>query len=641
MIEFRIYDATTGDMVGTVAQENLNAKATFKIMGGCETAVARFHLPFGDAPPVHPGDALVVARYGVPIFSGRCRTVEPHYGSSEVEVFLEGWWYRVAERRAVESFSLDHITFGQSEGSDHPGITTAFEVFQWIVANRIATDPASLITVPPVGTLIKPPAVPCKLAGPFLLYAQDDLTKVLSMLATMDDAVTGVDAEGRIYYLPRTEVRSSVMMTVNAKGNPPADWRNSNHGVPTGGSGRFVYDHRGPNSISIFSRTTGGAKAAVRNYTLETDLPPGTVRNGGYRAANIHTGVQARRLARGLFLRYSNFFMKVEQLEVRAGTMQFEPHRGKVRVVDEFNNPYAEDLCGTVEITFHRSTIAAVITIGENAADPGSDIPFNDPWARDPGWLDDPIVDIGDGLENPDYPIPSFDIDFDDGWDGDGDDFHENDDREFPEDPPGVGVDGMDYGEDEVLSQDPDAEPGEKEILPAKIYLAGIVEINPPTDPMQRETYNVQLYKPNGTEATEQKSNLEAYPEAPFRLSVGQKVLVVEPEGQAMYVDGAAGTPVFPGRISALPEESGPTVEALAPLGYSTPTPTVLATFTNTPTFPPPAEDADPGYEVGQLVTLLWFNNMLNPHILQTGGGNTAPSEGCFESIMKWGTNFG
>lgn len=638
MIEVERFDPETGSSIGTVSAENLSMRGTFKLMGGCDTAVVRFFVPFGDAPPVEGGDAVVIRRNHVAVFSGRCRTVEPQYGTSVCEVHVEGWWHRIAERPGVEPALLDHITFGTAEGSDYPAIKTAFGVFQWIASNRVANDPSSLINVNLADTaLIQPPTVPAKLAGPFVLYAKDDLTKVLSVLATMEDCVTGVDADGRLYYLPRDVVQAKTLMTVVAVGDPPADWRQSMHGVPTGG-GRFVYDRRGPNSLSIFSRSIN-ARNAIRDYRLVTDMPPGTVRSAGYRASNIHTGVQARRLARGLFRRFSNFHMKVESLEVRAGTMRFEPHLGRVRVVDSTDSPFAEDLCGTIDITFDKTTISASITIGENAADPGSDIPLNDPWASDPGWFDEPQIDTGDGEEDEAYTIPSGEIDFGDGWDGDGDDFHQNPSRETPmEDPPAGGVEGVDYGDDLPMSQDPGLPQGEPEVQPDRLYLGSIIQVNAPS--LGQFTYNVQLYKPDGSLGPEQLTEISAWPDAYFQLEVGQKVLVVEPQGEKAYVDGTPANPLWPGRITNIDDPEGPTVEVLSPTDFLT---TVLGTFTKIETFPPPV--APPVYTVGQMVTLAWFNNQLVPVILQTGGGSVEPPDPgpsqCAYSINAFGVKFG
>lgn len=575
--------------VGDVASECVSCHVEYRLYGGCDTATLRFVQDF-ETPVIEAGKAITVYHNSLIVFSGRVSICEPDFGRTTQTVKVDGWWKRLNEREAVSPPLLDHITFGQSSDSDHPAITTAFDVFLWIAQNRIYNDPDSNITP----GLIESPGVPCKLAGPFVLYAKDNLAQVLETLATMEDCVTGVDANGRLYYLPRVSVESRLLSTVYVKKPIPPNWRSDRIGVPEG-SGRFVYDRRGPNSIAVYSRDATNANS-IRSYTLKDALPDSTVRTSGIRSANIHTGVQARRYARGLFRRFCDYSVKVEDLTFRSGTQRFEPHLGRVRVEGPSSTVYAEKLCGQISVDIRRSTLVGNVTLGENDADPGSGNPLIDPYAQDPGWNDEPQVDTGLGKGG--YPLPSGEIDFDDGWNGDGDDLHQNGDREFPDDLPGSGVPGVDYGSD---VRDPDNS-GRRS--------AGGMRLGIITN-TSHPTYDVELYEADGSTVAETLTGVPCWPEPVPQLQVGQKVLVMFPDEANPYIDGAIGGRGVKLRIKAVLPANKYEVELLDPYDGET----VIGTWTDISPFP-----ISSTFGAGNLVFGYWFNGHTSPTPM--GGGS-------------------
>jgi hypothetical protein len=191
-------------------------------------------------------------------------------------------------------------------------------------------------------------------------------------------------------------------------------------------------------------------------------------------------------------------------------------------------------------------------------------------------------------------------------------------------------VDGVDYGTDIAAPDNGTGETDPSAIKPAIIQLAVITSVEAPGEDGQ-ETYSVQCYKPDGSTPQEAKSGLQAWPQVPFQLSVGQRVLVVMPEGAESYVDGASGSNMWPGKIVST---SGglSTVNVVAPSDYTI----AVASLTGVAVYP---FDDTYAPEVGSMVVLCWFNNLLDPVILQTGGG--AGGRDCYAATRAWGPHFG
>ena len=584
--EFIVQRSDEGTPLGAVVEECLGCSPDYRLFGGCDTAKLKFKKEFNTSNVATKGDFVTIRRDGLAIFSGRVELCEPEFGKSVQSISVDGWWKRLKEREAVSPALLDHITFGQSVDSDHPDIVFAFDVMRWILDNRILNDPDALIFE---GT-VQRPAYPCKLSGPFVLYAKDDLSKVIETLATMEDCVTGIDAEGRFYYFPRTTAEASVLTTVYAAKEVPLDWLSQNIAVAEG-EGRFVYDRRGPNSVAVYSRDKFD-DPSIRSYHLKDALPESTKRTAGMRSANIHTGVQARRYARGIFRRFCDYSMKVEQLSFRSATRRFEPHLGRYRIEGPGATLFADKLAGQVSLEILRTTISGSVTLGENAADPTSGNPINDPDAKAPGWDDDAQVNTGLG-DGGDYPLPSAEIDFNDGWDGDGDDLHQNPLRDFPTDLPGVGIPGVDYGSDiRNDANNPDGGNG------FGATLLGVI-----ADNASHPTYSVQLYSADGTVGGE-TIDVEAWPVPAPRLQIGMKVLVNRTDAENHWLDGSIHGRGLKLRIKTSQPANKYEIELLDQIDGTT----VLATFANVEPWPAAASFAE-----GQLVFGYWFAGAIAP----------------------------
>lgn len=583
MIGVTRYNPATGEKVGDITAPIQTIQAEYRLFGGC--SICRINFVSKWTQPIEflceDGEEIVVTNDGVPVFSGRVVSVQPYLEDIQI-VQITGWWQRLDEIELVSPLA-DRISFGPSDDedaqTDHPEIRTAYDVVQWLTENAVLSDTQSQLAT---GTIL-PPTTPCKLGGPFVIYSSDKLCKVLETLATMEDCVCGIAADRSFYYVPRQQLLSTPYFTAQVADSVPADWRSQRLGLAV--EGNFIRDRRGPNQIEVHSRDIN-ALEGIRSYRLK-DALPGTRRAVSFYAPNIHSGVQARRYARGLFRRFARFSdLKVSRIECVTGPMRFEPYLGAVTVTNK-GQEVCTDLAGSMDVTF-LPALTVGVSLGENESDPGSGNPANDPWAPDVGQTpsDVPQVDTGDGLEDPElYPIPSGEIDFEDGWDGDGDDFHFNPNREFWTDPPGEGVPGVDYGTDQ-RNPDNGKGSGGGTTTPEVAHWIGVITNNGGTSGKP----SVQIRYPNGA-VYGAFSSVDVWPPAPAGVfQVGQGVLCFFPKGSPRggrtsnpIIDGTAFGRMWPVRIESLDQLPKYRIAL-----YEADLTTIIAYFDNVPAWPEP-----------------------------------------------------
>jgi len=475
------YDAATGAEIAEISGDVLmSCRTEYRLYGGCSRGTLRVEASWGDAMLAALDDEIVIKSGNVPVYAGRVVAVTPEFTEPYQTIELDGWWKRLDEISIVATPFTDRIVFGTADDSDHPTVLTAYAVAQWIFTNLIAPD-----TSPVNFADFTAPSYPCKLtAGGFAIYAGDKLTKVLETLAAMEDCVVGIDAARRFYFTPRATLEARLGLKVHLAENIASYWRTT--GEAWGLSGRFALERRGPNHLAIASRDAN-FNAGTRSYTYASALA-GSRRTASYPAPGVRTGPGARRLARGLFRRFADQAIKIEDMECISGSRRFEPHLGRV---DVYNSEVlaASELAGVIDVPDWLGTLKINVTLGENTPDPGSGNPINDPFEPAVALVPPaaPQIATGTGEDDVAYPLPSYEIDEDDGHDGDGDDLHENPDRDEPSDPPGVGVDGVDYGTDTADSTNGAGTTGGAVVSPLRKGVITSVASGPP------KTYGVDV----------------------------------------------------------------------------------------------------------------------------------------------------
>lgn len=438
------YDATTGSLLGTITNGVKSCPVEYRLVGGALRATLTFAAAWADGFLASIGEEIRILRDRVPVFRGRVSEVLPRIERSEQEVECAGWWQRFNELTIVDEALADRLVFGIADDSDHPEVLTAYDLIVWLFENVIATDTLS----PVVASDFTAPTHPAKFGnGGFAIHAGEKLCTVLETLAAAEDMALGVDALGVLYGKPRATVLATPSVEVRVAEALTGAWR---IGTKAWGlSGRFIQERRGPNVLHIASRDKNLARG-LRTY-LYKDALPHTWRRGFYRAPGVRTGQMARRVAKGLLRRFSSYGLKIESVEGLTIARRFEPHLGKFAVYSA-SVLQVEGLAGAVTVDWAAASVRPSITLGENDESAGSNNPLNDLFDPTLGMMapDDPQVDTGSGSEE--YPGASWEIDESDGWDGDGDDLFSNDDRYDWTDPPGAGVDGLDYGTDLIDS---------------------------------------------------------------------------------------------------------------------------------------------------------------------------------------------
>lgn len=577
------YDKTTGLPIAVIENETEKCTSDYALYGGCKNASLDFVATWGSDFVTSKGEELRIKKDGLPVFAGTVISIAPNLASTIQSVEVDGWVNRLDEIEIVTP-PVDKIIFG-IPGSDYPLITTAFGVVTWLVDNKIIPDSQSSITAAlyPTG-LIKSATYSCKL-GPsgFVIYANDKLTKVLDALATLDDCIYGIDAEAKFYFYPRTYAEESLLFTVPLAQEIPANWKSQPILLPDGG--KIISDRRGPSHVAVRSRDIN-AVPGTRMYRLAGAYEDGTRRVTNIYSPNIRHGQAARRLARGYFRRFNDPGIKVEDLSFKCGSRRLEPHLGRV-IVTNLGDTIAEKLAGTISVNW-EDVVNGSVTLGENKPDPGSGNPANDPFSSpDDMATDSPQIDTGD----------SADIDFADGFDGDGDDLHENPLRDDWTDP-GAGTD-LDYGEDVV-----DASNGQGSSTGSSIRLAQITGSTHPT-------YAIKVFKVDGVTEDKNHTDVKLEPDSAPELTLGQFVLV-------SYLD--AVTPIILGfapargtflKITAQQPLNKYDVDILSPSDGVT----IIASFTECEAWPPAAM-----FEVGQEVLGYWFNGADRPRPIGSAG---------------------
>jgi hypothetical protein len=428
-------------LIGEITAPLLTCSTDYRLYGGCDKATLAFKALWTDALLVDLGDEIYIHSGETPVFVGRVASVAPIFGASRQEIELDGWWKRLDEIPVVDDPILDRIVFGDADDTDHAEITTAFGVIQWLYTNKIATadDPPATSS-----NLVTPyaPMVPAKFtAGGFAIYAGDKLSKVIETLAAMENAVCGIGADKAFYYIPRQYVEATTAFEVRAAEDVPASWQENARAYTLSGS--FKESRQAPNTIQIYG-FDADLLPSLRTYIWKEYL--NTYRRVvGFYAPGIRTGPAARRLAAGLFKRFSEQYqLTVENIEVFSGTRRYEPFLGNCTVYDgATTSTLCTGLIGTIHVDWlANGTLRASITIGENVADPGSGNPITDPLTPEPP-PDTPQVDTGEGTV--DAPVPSQIID---PVNLDGDDLHTNPARVDPADPSANPATKVDYGTD-------------------------------------------------------------------------------------------------------------------------------------------------------------------------------------------------
>jgi hypothetical protein len=417
------FDGATGEEIGEILSPVLVANASYRLYGGCDRASLVLSRTWDEEPAAEPGDGIAIYSDGVPVFSGRVTVSRPVFEVDNHEIELQGWWAALDEVPLVAP-PADRLSFGLGD-TDHPAVKTAADLLSWLLAERINGGP-----IPVTGGEMVMADHSTKF-GEFVIHAGDRLTQVLEVLATMDDCAVGVDVNRRLYWIPRAVLNARRHIEIHLRNGMPPNWRTGGRGW--GIAGRFIDERRGPNTLAIHGRDEAGSPG-IRTYVY-TDVHPGARREQQYYAPQVRRGQGARRLAKGLFRRFADSGTRVEELEVIGGTRRLDPALGQFVVYDNGMLAVA-GLAGQVHVDWAQQTLHAAIDFGETAADAGSGNPLNDPFSSVPRPFDDPQVDTGD----------SFTIDESDGWDGDGDDLHQNPDRNEPSDPSDEPT--LDYGTD-------------------------------------------------------------------------------------------------------------------------------------------------------------------------------------------------
>jgi hypothetical protein len=488
-----------GNLLGEIESGVLDCNTDQSAYGGCDLGRLVFTARWGDDFVTSKTEAIKVISNEVPVFAGRVVSVAPTLEESRQSVEAEGWWRRLAELEVVKA-PTDRLVFGAAQDSTHPEITKVSQLIQWLVDHVIMADPQHAAE----STNLEFAQYSCKF-GSFAIYSGDSLTDVLENLAMMDDCLIGIDAEKVLYLKPRETVLATTLLEVHIAEDPPAEWRQLPYGVGTGGD--FIEDRRGPNHLSLHTRDLDLVQG-IRTYRLLNVLD-GSRRQKKFRCMNVRNGQGARRLARGLFRRYTDYGLKAENVQFLAGSWRFEPHLGAYAVYN-LGDLVVTKIASAVNISW-TAQIKGTVTLGDNEPKLGGG-QINDPFDSTGGDSDEPQIDTGLGEDDPNYDLPSSDIDFEDGFNGDGDDLHQNDDRADWEDPP-ADPPGVDYGKDKTDESNGASSGGAR----AKLWKMQVLNETHPT-------YSIKLLRSNGS-TYKSYNDISAWPEITKPLLAGAKGL--------------------------------------------------------------------------------------------------------------------
>lgn len=423
-----------------------NAFVEHRAMGGAVSAEFTIARTDGWAAPldVQRGDVATFLAAGQVHFSGRVGPVTMSVSEGVQHVAAQGWWPVLSEVRLLGADPTeDHEFFGK-DSADHPLLAKAFEIAEYLADALLPA--ASVSILPSLGLelrkggadVFRSHAYSTKVGlDGFAVRQQDNLARLLEVLATMDDGWTGVTGDGRLYFMPRADMIGQTEAGTFT-GSPLADLQvgEVNAAGLTLIDAELVDEAFPETEIAIAGRDASVNTRAIRVYSLTGGNPPG--RRRAFYLPGLQKGQAARRFARGRFKRFGTAGRTLRRIRVNLGAaIAFEPYRGRLKARDEDGSTVlGEGVMGSVRVDY-SDAITAEATIGELAQ---PDILSQDqalnPLVPDYQRQDDPIADVGD----------SSPIDFGDGQTvpGDGDDLHSNPLRDFQNVPLG----GLDYGTD-------------------------------------------------------------------------------------------------------------------------------------------------------------------------------------------------
>lgn len=423
-----------------------SATVEHKAMGGAVRAEFQIAKAWDEEFEGRQGDVGVLLAGGQVHFTGRVGPVSKSVRRGVQTVQVQGWWPVLKEYRFIADGTEDHQYFGVLS-EDHPDKPKAFNIAEFLVDALVT--PAAVSLLPTAGLLLRKGGASVFKAAPystkvgqngFAVRQQDNLADLLEVLATMDDAWTGVTGDGRVYFLHRSDMTGeSEAGTFSGSPWLTAKVGEVNKAGFTLDDAELVEEGYPEGEVAVAGRDASLSTRGIRVYKLAG----GSARRRLFHIPNIMKGAAARRFARGRFKRFGTAQFRLRNARVLAGTSTpIEPWRGRAKFLDEDDSVLDEGVMGTVRVEYGAS-VAAVVSTGESVEqDWASSDPALNPLAPEYPNDDDPTVDTGDSGE----------IDFDDGETvpGDGDDLHTNASRTQQND---TAPAGLDYGTDLV---DPD-----------------------------------------------------------------------------------------------------------------------------------------------------------------------------------------
>jgi hypothetical protein len=562
-------DLKNGTDLGSVSSIN-NLRTEYELFGGVDSASFVIPTKWDTNFTIEQGDGIRIIRDAVPIFFGVVSSVEPSISSDEITVSAYGMRTFIDEMKIMDD-STPNLLFGDPT-TGISNVRTVYELVNWIVDNVLEVNAPNLIFR---DHFIEPTNSTKFGNAGFVINQTDKLSAVLDILATMDDAIWGVSSTGGFYFLPRESAESVTLTKIHIGKDVPDNWRSQKIGVLV--SGRVVQSRRAPSYISIDSRDYLNSPGA-RVYRMSSIYGDDVRKVAKFKAPNIRSGQGARRLARGYFSRFTAEDITVEDLSFIVSAKRYEPFLGAIEVYN-VDNLLTRQLAGKISVDWGDS-ISVSADLGETSMTPGSGNPITDPLYTEPDTRG--IIDTGDSGE----------IDFDDGFDGDGDDLHSNPDRYDA----GDGA-GMDYGSDRSNEQTGGGSS-------SGVRLARITEAG-------SGTFSVEVYKIYDAESVDfTLSNVPIYPIDAPRPEVGQAVFIAYLDAATPYVMGVTPSRGLILRVVAVGEPGTYNVDVLSPVDNE-----VIGTFENCNSLP------EGGYFTpGDIVFGHWLNGENKPRLILSAG---------------------
>lgn len=547
-----------------------NLRTEYVLLGGVDSASFVIPTKWDSNFTIERGDGIRIIRDTVPIFFGVVSSVEPSISNDEVSVSAYGIRTFIDEMKIMEN-DVHNLIFGDPT-TGISNVKTVYELVNWIVDNVLEVNAPNLI----FRDHFIAPTNSTKFGNAgFVINQTDKLSEILDMLATMDNAIWGVSSIGGFYFLPRESAEGETLTKIHIGKNVPSNWRSEKIGVLQ--SGRVVQARRTPSYISIDSRDYLNSTGA-RVYHMNSIYGDDVRKVAKFKAPNIRSGQAARRLARGYFARFTAEDITVEDLSFVVFVKRYEPFLGAIEVYN-VDTLLTRQLAGKISIDW-GDVVSVSANLGETSMDAGSGNPVTDPLYNEPDTRG--IVDTGNSGE----------IDFDDGYNGDGDDLHSNPDRYDASD-----GEGMDYGDD---TSDEQAGSGSS----SGIRLGRITEAS-------SGSFSVEVYKIQDSESVDfTLTNLRIFPTDAPRPEIGQAVFVAYLDAGTPYVMGVTPSRGLILRVTAAGEPGTFNVDVLSPVDNE-----VVGTFENCNSLP------EGGYFTpGDIVFGYWLNGEDRPRLVLSAG---------------------